>query len=344
VIKQIVVSLAVLALSGCVYYVPYEVAVTEPPVDEAVVYEEPAVVYESYVVSPYYPWASVDYFYLGNNYYRPYSGVFFSYGFYAGGGWYSPYYNPYYYSAWYQPFYGFPYPYYGAGYDPWYHHYPHHAYQPRHDDDRDGHQGGGVGRFDRGPKDSNSGNGVDGNARTAGHSSLDRHVPLQRQPGQLERNISTTPATDGSDRGMVIINRGDSKTQPSHTQPAGSTGYSGRAKPAGPVDLSGVSSQKGQPRTVQPGQNQATPARTGMPPGFSRPVPLENSGGKQPVVRQAPAEPAPQPSFNQQMAPQPVQAEPPPDTSRRPDGGFQRSKNPRDDGEGGFSRGDRDDD
>jgi hypothetical protein len=119
----------------------YEATATEPWVDETVVYEEPAVVYESYIVSPYYPWASVDYFYFGNNYYWPYSGFSFSFGFYSGGGWYPPYYyNPYYYSSWYRPFYGFPYayPYYGAGYDPWYHHYPHHAYRSRYDDDQTG--------------------------------------------------------------------------------------------------------------------------------------------------------------------------------------------------------------
>jgi hypothetical protein len=272
-------------------------------------------------VSPYYPWASLDYFYLGNNYYRPYSGVSFSFGFFVGGGWYPPYYyNPYYYSAWYRPFYGFPYPYpyYGAGYDPWYHHYPHHAYRSRYEDDHGGgHRSGGIGPDDRSPRRSNNVNAAGGNARTAGQSSLDRHVPIQRQPGR--------------------------------TQSAANAGYYGRTRPVEAVDLPGAAGQRSQPLTVQPGRNQATPARTGMPSGMSRPVPAENAGGKPLVVRQAPAkpayraQPAPQPAFNQPMAPQPIQAEPVAEQPRRPDGGFQRNEPRREDGGDGFDRRDRDD-
>jgi hypothetical protein len=321
VIRNIVVGLAVLGLSGCVYYVPYEATATEPWVDETVVYEEPAIVYESYLVSPYYPWASLDYFYLGNNYYRPYSGFSFSFGFFVGGGWYPPYYyNPYYYSAWYPPYYGFPYPYpyYGAGYDRWYHHYPHHAYRSRYDDDHYGDHGGGHG---------GGGIGSASNARTAGPSSLDRHVPLQRQP---------VPAQS-------------LRTQPGRTQPAGNVGYYGRTRPVEPLGLPGAAGQRSQPRTVQPGRNQAAPARTGMPSGMSRPVPTENSGGKPLVVRQAPAtpvyraQPAPQPSFKQPIAPQSIQAAPAAEQPRRPDGGFQRSEPRREDGGDGFNRRDRDD-
>lgn len=325
-IRNIVVSLAAMVLSGCVYYVPYEATATEPWVDETVVYEEPAVVYESYIVSPYYPWASVDYFYFGNNYYWPYSGFSFSFGFHSGGGWYPPYYyHPYYYSAWYQPYYGlpYPYPYYGAGYDRWYHHYPHYAYRSRYDDDHGGgHGGGGTGHSDTGPGRSSNGNDAGGNARTAGPSSLDRHVPLQRQPV---------------------------RAQPGGTQPAGNTGYYGRTRPVEPAGLPGAAGQRSQPRTVQPGRNEANPARSGMPSGMSRPVPTENSSGKPLVVRQAPAQPvyraqpAPRPSFSQPIAPQPIQAAPPAEQPGRPDGGFQRNEPRREDGGDSFYRRDRDD-
>lgn len=199
--KQIFSSMAVMLLSGCVYYVPYEVAATEPWVDEPVAYEEPAVTYESYVVSPYYPWASLDYFYFGNSYYRPYSGFSFSFGFYAGGGWYPPYYSPYYYSAWYQPFYGFPYPfyypypyaYYGGGYNHWDHHHgdDHGDYHGGgHDGGYGGHGGGHPGN---GPGDSYYGKGVDRSIRKGGYPSLDRHVDVQREPGQFNRNGSAKP-------------------------------------------------------------------------------------------------------------------------------------------------------
>ncbi|MSQ98475.1 MAG: hypothetical protein EXR85_04150 [Xanthomonadales bacterium] len=363
--KQIVSSMAVLLLSGCVYYVPYEVAATEPWVDEPVAYEEPAVAYESYVVSPYYPWASLDYFYFGNNYYRPYSGFSFSFGFYAGGGWYPPYYSPYYYSAWYQPFYGFPYPYYypypyayyGGGYNHWDHH---------HGDDHDdyhggGHDGGygghGGGHPGNGPGDSYYGKGVDRSIRKGGYPSLDRHVDVQREPGQFNRNVSAKPSASAAAHGTAVGNRGDNKIkpslpQPSHEQPRGvpplgNKAYDGSSKP---VDLSGFAGQNGQVRTIQPQQNNAAPPRTGMPGGLSRPAPAQGSNGKQYSVRQAtPAQPAPvqqsapQPSFNQQNAPQPKRAAPTGDYSGRPEGGYDRGSREGGDNDGGFHHRDRDD-
>jgi len=353
--KHIVSSLAVLLLSGCVYYVPYEVAATEPWVDEPVAYAEPAVAYESYVVSPYYPWASLDYFYFGNNYYRPYSGFSYSFGFYAGGGWYPPYYSPYYYSAWYQPFFGFPYPYYypypyayyGGGYNYWGHH---------HGDDHDdyhggGHDGGygghGSGHPGNGPGDSYYGKGVDRSIRKGGYPSLDRHVDVQREPGQFNRNVSAKPSASGAAHGTAVGNRGDNKIKPSHVQPSGYKAYDGSSKP---VDLSGFAGQNGQVRTIQPHQNNAAPPRTGMPGGFSRPALVEGSDGKQYSVQQAPpAEPAPvqqsapQPSFNQQNAPQPVRAAPTGDYPKRPDGDYDRGSRGGGDDDGGLHHRDRDD-
>ena len=378
--KQIVSSLAILLLSGCVYYVPYEVAATEPWVDEPVAYEEPAIAYESYVASPYYPWASLDYFYFGNNYYRPYSGFSFSFGFYGGGGWYPPYYSPYYYSAWYQPFYGFPYPYYypypyayyGGGYNYWDHHHGDDYHGGGHDGGHGGgHDGGygghGGGHPGNGPGDSYYGKGVDQSIRKGVYPSLDRHVPVQREPGQFNRNVSAKPSANGAAHGPAVVNRGDNKIKPSRPQPSPvqpSSVQPSRAQPSGvqpsgnkayygspkPVDLSGFAGQKGQAGTAQPGQNNATPSRTGMPPGFSRPAPVEGSNGKQYSVRQAaPAEPAPvqqsapQPSFNQQNAPQPVRTAPTGDYSRRPEGDYDRGSHEGGDNDGGFHHRDRDD-
>lgn len=338
--KQFVIGLAVLLLSGCVYYVPYEVAATEPWTDESVAYEEPGAVYDTYVVSPYYPWASVDYFYLGNNYYRPYSGAFYSFGFYGGGGWYPPYYDPYYYyAAWYPPFY-YPYPYYGAGYgwgygySYWNHHDSHHGDGNWGDDG--GHDGGyggqGGGHYGSGSGDGHRGNTGGTSARTGGGSSLDRHVQVRRQPGQFDRNGPATPSADGRGPGVTAVNRSDNKPQPNRLQPVGTMGHQDGSKPVVPADRSGVAIPPGQVRTVQPPRGNAVPARMSMPSGISRQVPAENSGGKQYVLQQqappesanqSPSAPSPQsgpspsaPSFNQQMAPQPARP--------APSGGYER--------------------
>jgi len=380
--KQIFSGIAIALLSGCVYYVPYEVAATEPWVDQPVAYEEPAVTYESYGVSPYYPWASLDYFYFGNSYYGPYSGFSFSLGFYGGGGWYPPYYNPYYYSAWYQPFFGFPYPYYypypyayyGGGYNQWNHHHDDYhggghdgGYGGGHDGGYGGH---GSGHPGNGPGDSYYGNGVNRSVRQGVYPSLDRHVQVQRQPGQFNRNAPQTPSANGANHGTPVANRGDNKimpsrpqsnsvhpngvqpgsVQPGSVQPLGNKGYYGSPKPVGPVDLSGFAPQKGQIRTVQPERNNAAPLRTGLPPGSSRPAPAEAANGNQYPVQQAlPAQPAPvqqsapQPSFNQQNAPQPARTAPTGDYLGHPDGDYDRGAPGGGANDGGFHHGGHDD-
>lgn len=361
-IKQIVSSLAVLLLSGCVYYVPYEVAATEPWVDEPVAYEEPGVVYESYVVSPYYPWASVDYFYLGNNYYRPASSISFSFGFYGGGAWYPPYYGPFYYAAWYQPFYGFPYPcpypyaygYSGAGYDYWNHRYPRHAYRASYDDDdgyhgggheggnQDGRGGHGNGRYGRTAPMSNYGNGDDDSIRNNEHRSLDRHVQIQRQPGQFSRNVSSAPPAGGADHGMTVIGGGDNKIQPSRLQPVGNKGRnagSSRAGPDAPVDLSGFAGQKGQAGAGHPGQNKIAPSRTGMPAGSSRSAPaVVEPSSRRFAARQAAVEPAQLP----QPTPRTERARPEGNYSRQPNDAGERSETRSEDSDGSLHRRDRD--
>jgi len=100
--------------------------------------------------SQWYPWTSLDYFYLGNHYYRPWSSWYLSFGAFAPAPWYYPWYGPFYYSAWYSPFYPYPYWYaapaygWGGGYG-WYrpyghNHYPGHGRHPP----GDGHHGGSA--------------------------------------------------------------------------------------------------------------------------------------------------------------------------------------------------------
>ncbi len=348
-IKPIISSLAVLFLSGCVYYVPYEVAATEPWVDEPVVYQEPVVAYESYVVSPYYPWGSVDYFYLGNNYYWPTSHISFSLGFYGGGGWYPSYYGPFYYSAWYQPFYGFPYPcpypyayaHSGAGYDYWEQRYPSRSYHPSHGD-HDGNQGSGQGGGHNGGRggQGNASYGNSGNEgiRSGEYRSLDRHVQTQRQPGQFNRNVSAAPSANAADQGLTVTRQDNNKIKPSRLQPVGNKNHYGGSSPDEPIDLSGFA-----------GQNKVAPSRTGMPAGPSRPAPPVDSSSRQFVAQQVSAEPAqvpqsaPQPPPSQQIVPQTQPTRSGSDYSRQPTGNLERGQSRPDDTGDGVRHRDRDD-
>lgn len=178
----------------------------------------------AYVRSPayydagWYPWWSMEYFYLGSHHYRPGYGGSFSFGLFPGYPYYDPWYFPGYYSAWYAP-YGY--------YDPWYGGYygrgfGYSRYYPyRHHGDR--------GHDDRSPRDEYSGAGDSGGV----HTDRRRHDyrrpwevdraglsdPGRPEPQRTSRNVSVAPSGGGRDRGMVIISRGDSKIGPSRTGP-----------------------------------------------------------------------------------------------------------------------------
>jgi len=231
VIKTAMLSLSVVLLSGCVYYTPYPEP-TYAGSDESVEYYEQAydtsVVYRS---SYYYPWWSMDYFYLGNHYYHPSSSISFSFS-YGGYPWYSPYhgYYPYsnYYSSWYRPYYGYPY-YdprfswgvgfgfgYGYGYgwqDPyWYHRYRGHD-----------HYGSG-------------GNSVPQPVGRRGGRYADRYDQMgEERPMPINRRVSVAPAGTGSDRGMVVINRSDGKLRQNQVQPVTSQEGGGTGQPIFPA-------------------------------------------------------------------------------------------------------------
>jgi hypothetical protein len=112
--KRLLILPFLVLLTSCVtYYYP------QTALQDGVYYAEddPSyVVYSnSYAGVAYYPWSSLDYFYMG---YYPYPRYGFGYGY--GGGWsfgvsygYSPWYYPYsnygYYSPWYASYYHYPY-------------------------------------------------------------------------------------------------------------------------------------------------------------------------------------------------------------------------------------------
>lgn len=113
--KNLLIMPLLVFLAGCVtYYYP------ETAFEDGVYYAEddPAYTYNSadYSGVVYYPWSSLDYFYMG---YWPYPGYGFVYGYpfgpgyspwhYPNGfyGYYSPWYNPYYYGYYWQPYRGY---------------------------------------------------------------------------------------------------------------------------------------------------------------------------------------------------------------------------------------------
>jgi len=216
--KLLILPLLVL-LTGCVtYYYP------QTALQDGVYYAEddPSyVVYSnSYAGVAYYPWSSLDYFYLG---YYPYPSYGFGYGY--GGGFsfgisygYSPWYYPYsyygYYSPWYASYHHYPY------YPAW---RPYHGYYSRgHHKYNKGYRGGGHDRYA----------GNDNHApRNRGDENEDRYEnPDERRnrgnqlnsysASRVNRYVSTAPSGYSGNRGMVIRNRETTKIGKSRLEPS----------------------------------------------------------------------------------------------------------------------------
>jgi len=167
----------------------------------------------TYVLSPsyfdaaWYPWWSMDYFYLGSHYYRPF-GSPFSFGLYSGYPYYNPYFFPGYYSAWYAPY---------RYYDPWFggsygwgfgfsHYYP---YWRRHDGEP----------TDRAPLRDPSNGRVPRRGKYGDDERLGYSGQGSPETPRAVRNVSVAPSGSAGDRGMVIINRSDSKIGPTRAGP-----------------------------------------------------------------------------------------------------------------------------
>jgi len=231
--KLLILPLLVL-LTGCVsYYYP------ETAYEDGVYYAEddPAyVVYSgAYTSDVYYPWHSLDYFYLG---YYPSARYSFSYGYPSG---LSVGFN-YGFSPWYYPnhYYGYYSPWYGSSH---HHHYypawrPYRGYYSRHHDrrhrNRDDRYDRYVGndRHDRGRHDN------DRNDRRNRSGDKNRREDYSRdrdRSSSVRRYVSTAPAGKGGDRGMVVRNRDSAKVSRSrmHADPSTSS-KTVKAKPTRP--------------------------------------------------------------------------------------------------------------
>jgi len=193
--KKLIIFLLPVLLTACVrYYTP------ETAIEDGVYYAEddPSYVLNSgdYTGVVYYPWSSLDYFYLG---YWPYAG--YGYGF----------------------AHAYPYPY-GLGYSPWYfsyHNYPYwrpyRGYCPHYGSCARYNHDGGHDRYAR----------KGGNRR---HHARDDEDLLEQvnEPGNdgassASRYVSTAPAGYAGKQGMVIRNRESTKIGQSQVEPVKTT-------------------------------------------------------------------------------------------------------------------------
>jgi len=209
--KKLLILPLLAFLTGCVtYYYP------ETALEDGVYYAEDdpshAVYSGGYVNNAYYPWSSLDYFYLG---YYPYSG----YGFSAFGGGFSIGIS-HGYSPWYYPgsYFGY--------YSPRYASYNHYPYYParRHYNGNYSHYNGGHYRNrknDRGSaRNHYAGNGHDGRRNRVGEDADRNQQPTDRRSASpVNRHVSTAPSGYSGNQGMVIRNRETQKTGKSRLQP-----------------------------------------------------------------------------------------------------------------------------
>jgi len=311
--KMLISSLVLVMLAGCVSpyrsmpaseYGSYEAA-PQAPSREAY-YDDAYADYPAYGQSSaysgtaYYPWWSMDYFYLGGPYYHPSYGTSFSFSLSSGYPYYGPNYYPGYYSAWYGPYYYGPWfgTYYGwfggyGRYDPYRRRgYAGHDYRsPRHGDFRGRDRGHGESRaYDRSYGDSRGRDRGRGSYR--GGERVGRNVGQQpprvyRRVGENDfrgrdsqagrrtdqrragptgtnRYITIAPSRDGGDRGMVVINRGDGKFRRNRPGPPN------RPRAVLPAVQKNPGSAGYQTRSAVP---PAVPSRQSNPGPVQRPAP-----------------------------------------------------------------------
>lgn len=179
----------------------------------------------------YYPWWSVDYFYLGYGYRSSGISIGFSTGYpYGYTGWY---YDPWYYSHWYAPVY----------YHPWHGHHGHYAYwHARYRHHRGHHGGGHEGRHDSGHGSDRYADERSRRGRDRGYdepSTGDFNASRNRSPaadpgdrgsaGGDVRWVTVAPDGGSSDRGMVIGSRDGGKWTRSRLEPVARTPLPGES-------------------------------------------------------------------------------------------------------------------
>lgn len=305
-------------LQGCaIYSNPYEPTGRvhyrgESAYDKYAYDEGEPMVDLSFADVAYYPWWSVDYYYLGPHYYRPaylrgsYFSVGYSFGYPANYwpyyGFYSPFYYPYASYAWYDPWTGFPR--YGIGLDfPWLEVY----WARRYRDHVRDHYDPGLYQY------GNSRYGYQLSREEVLTDARDRAYPsddlLRREAQPISREVWTAPSLGEADNGMRVRSRRERKIEESHIGPApvqsppGSGPSTRVVSPppqySTPQPSVPVISAPGMVRQVQPSQPGFTaPRRQANPPAPVSTTPrtirqLQPSPSLSAPPRSAPSAPAP---------------------------------------------------
>lgn len=227
-------------LSGCVsYYYPeaetyLQVANDDVYLEEEVYIEEAASDYIgksiSYSNASYYPWWSLDYFYLGSHQHRSGFSIGFNYGYNSS--WYDPYYSGYYpyslgwyyplrYSVWYSPFYDYGYNRYG-----WNDYYWRHRYNNHHRSYYRGYDRGGYDNADQyAGRDWNRGHNG-GRAEQGNNGTVD----FNRDHGSLRDESSFANSHRGVDRNRNRHNGEDGRLPRGAPVPGSRSGTSGHSE------------------------------------------------------------------------------------------------------------------
>jgi len=272
--KKLLILLLLSLLSGCVtYYTP------ETVIEDGVYYadEDPAYINNAYVSgsyiyvgAAYYPWWSMDYFYMG----------FSSYG-YGYSPWYYPYYS--YYSPWYRP----------------HHHYAYGRHWRRHGDYCQPYNACGRSNYGNGRggdhdlyADNDHGNPTDRRNR-GGKDEVGNVDPGNRRndngtgsygTSPVRRYVSTAPSGYSGNQGMVIRSRETKKTGKHRVDPA-------KTEPVAVTDLTTSNASVTQPvyRSRQDGRE--IRYRSSPKQGHARTGPVESrpaSGSNIVAVASAP--------------------------------------------------------
>ncbi len=226
--KKLLLIPLLITLSGCIsYYYP------ETALEDGVYYagDDPAYVVNQggYARGAYYPWYSLDYFYLG---YMPYPGCAYNYGFpctmlFGYSPWYWPYYHHGYYSPWYATYYHYPF------YPSW---LPYDGHCSNHGGcGRPNVVGRSVSADNRHAKYDNDGFVSDEDLVTDGNEQPARNTASRNTNGgfsssPFSRYVSTVPAGYSGNRGMVIRSSESRKIGKSRLEPGKSAPVTGTSQ------------------------------------------------------------------------------------------------------------------
>jgi hypothetical protein len=234
--KKLLILPILVLLSACVsYYYP------ETALEDGVYYAEddPSyVVYQGgYPGAAYYPWSSLDYFYLG---YYPYPGYAFYYGYPFGiAHVYSPWHHPYSYYGYYSPRYAsyYHYPFYPA-WRPYSGYCRHYSGCSRwgNIEQREDRRNRYAGNEKRGRRNRDD-DVIDGEEIAVSSPALPVDNGIYAT-SPFSRYVSTAPAGYSGNRGMVIRNNGATKIGKSRLAPGKSTSVAGARQ----VEIKPVSS------------------------------------------------------------------------------------------------------